>query len=110
MAKIKLDRAKVVRVFQGGKAMKVVETVTVQGNEWSQYFTVWFPQPHGKNEGDMIGVQGSMTHRPGSYQTGDGTTIHTSDVSINNPQLVDAQDAGAVRVENTLDVLDNAPF
>lgn len=106
MAVIKVDRAKVERVFQQGRAMQIVETVNVKGNDIPQRYTVWFDQTHGKNEGDYVGVTGELTHRPGSFQM-NGELIHTSEANINKPQLFEPQ---VTHVQSTLDVLENAPF
>lgn len=108
MAVIKVDRAKVERVFQQGKAMKIVEPITIMGNQSFQRFTVWCNEPHGKSEGDFVSVTGELTHKPSSYEM-NGETIHTSEASINRPQ-VGSVEPQVEYVEKPLDILDNAPF
>lgn len=111
MAIIKIDRAKVVRVFYNDTAMKICETVHGPGGDFSAYYTVWCKGPHGMNVGDTVALKGRVSAKPGQYQTEQGEVVHTADVSVNDPEFFEPASVQEVRtVAHTTDILDNAPF
>lgn len=111
MATTKIERATIERVFWEGKGMKLVEWVKVKGNDIPYRYTAWFNQPHGKAEGDIVGVVGTQTHKAGQFQDKDtGDMVHVAEVSLNDTQLIEPKQPEVVAVQSTLDVMENAPF
>ena len=111
MATIKIDRAKVVRVFYNDTAMKIAETIHGPSGEYSAYYTVWCKGRHGMNVGDWVALTGKVSAKPGQYETDNGEVVHTADVSVNDPEFFQPASVEEVRtVAHTTDILDNAPF
>lgn len=109
MALIMVQDARVTKVFQDGKACRLEETQTIKGQDIQLYYTVWFGRQHGLNENDRVSVKGVSSHRPGQFEI-DGKTIHTAEVHINQPEIMTNKEPEVIPVQQTLDVLGNAPF
>lgn len=99
MAVVKIKDAQVTRVNSKGFGVKVTESNEYAGKTYKTQYTLWFTQPHGLSEGDVVSVSGFLGAKVGDPWTDrDGNERTSVELSVNNPKL-DGFPAPAVRVE-----------
>jgi len=90
MAKIIVENAMVRRVFstQHGWGVSVFETFTRHDkSEGRSYFTLWFKEHPGVEEGQQISASGFHSVRVREYEDAEGVR-HSADVSVNSARLI----------------------
>ena len=110
MAKITVERGRVARVFQDGKALTLEETQTRGSNEFQVYYTVWFGSKHGLKENDRPTISGVCYHKLGEWTDGQGQVRQKAEVHINAPKILEDKEPEMIPVDSPLDILDHAPF
>jgi hypothetical protein len=92
MAIIKLKDAQVARLDSKGFGVQVFESNTFNGETRKTYWKVWFKEPHGLTEGDVVSLSGFHGDRIGEpYVDKDGVTQPgTIQRSINSPRIEEA--------------------
>ena len=94
MAIVQLRDVVVERLNRTGHGVKVAEKYQVQGNDRKTQYTVWFKEPSGLNEGDVVSLSGFLSAKVGDPWTGqDGTERRSVELSVNEPRI-NAQQAG----------------
>src|SRR5690606_36700649 len=95
MAIVNLKDVTVERLNRTGYGVKVAEKYQVQGNDRKTTYTVWFKEPHGLNEGDIISVSGFLGAKVGDPWTGqDGQERRSVELSLNEPRIQGQQAGG----------------
>lgn len=94
MAKVSLNDVQVTRVFWEGKGAQVVEKYTTKNGERETRYALFFDQPHGLQDGQIINVEGLLSANVDEFTKRDGSTGHAVNLKLNNPQVskVDAGD------------------
>lgn len=90
MAKIIVENATVKRVFtsQHGWGVSVYETFKKRDeSEGRNYFTLWFKDAPGVEEGQVVSASGFHSARVREYES-NGETHQTADVSVNSARLI----------------------
>jgi hypothetical protein len=88
MAIVQLKDVVVERLNRTGHGVKVAERYQVQGKDRKTTYTVWFKEPHGLNEGDIISVSGFLGAKVGDPWTGqDGQERRSVELSLNEPRI-----------------------
>ena len=108
MALVKLKDVAVVRVNQTGYGVQVEESNEFQGKTFKQRFTLWFKEPHGLREGDVISASGFLGAKVSDPWTDkEGVERRTAELSLNSPRL----DTGAPQITKPgLPVSNEMPF
>jgi hypothetical protein len=88
MAQVYVNNAMVERVFWEGKGAAVAERFTVQGQERTRRWSLFFDAPHNLREGQIVSVKGLFSDKPETYTRKDGGTGVTSNLTINKPELI----------------------
>ena len=84
------------RVFFNGKGASVVETFQKRdGTEGKSYYTAFFDEPHGLDEGATGKFSGLLSVKGKSYTNKDGDEVNGFDVVLNSARFEPADDAGA---------------
>lgn len=94
VAKVSLNDVQVTRVFWEGKGAQVVEKYTTKNGERETRYALFFDQPHGLQDGQIINVEGLLSANVDEFTKRDGSTGHAVNLKLNNPQVskVDAGD------------------
>ena len=88
MAIVNLKDVTVERLNRTGHGVKVAEKYQVQGNDRKTQYTVWFKEPHGLNEGDIVSLSGFLSAKVGDPWTGnDGQERRSVELSLNEPRI-----------------------
>jgi hypothetical protein len=88
MAKIELTNVEVARVNRNGFGVQVVEARESNGKTFKQRYTLWFTEPHGLGEGDVVSVNGILGAKVGEPWTDkEGNTRQSVELSVNFPKL-----------------------
>lgn len=88
MAIVNLKDVTVERLNRTGHGVKVAEKFQVQGNDRKTQYTVWFKEPHGLNEGDIVSLSGFLSAKVGEPWTGqDGQERRSVELSLNEPRV-----------------------
>jgi hypothetical protein len=88
MAKVILANVKVDGVFWDGKGARVLETLTVNGSDFYQRFSIFFDAPHNLNEGDVLNLEGQLGAKPSTYVKQDGTQGLSANLTVNYPVML----------------------
>jgi len=92
MAITMLKDVEVARVNGKGYGVKVVETNEYKGEKFKTWWTIWFTEPHGLNEGDVITVSGFHSDKIGDpYTDSNGVERRSIERGINSPRLAEGQ-------------------
>jgi hypothetical protein len=84
-----IAEGEVVRTFFDGKGLTFKEVFTKRdGTEGAAYFTAFFTEPHGLDEGDTATFKGNISVTLVSYEK-DGETKYTAKATINNTKAED---------------------
>ena len=88
MAIVNLKDVTVERLNGKGFGVKVAEKFQVQGNDRKTQYTVWFKEPHGLSEGDIVSLSGFLSAKVGDPWTGqDGQERRSVELSLNDPRI-----------------------
>jgi len=93
VAKVSLSDVQVTRVFWEGKGAQVVEKYTTKNGERETRYALFFDQPHGLQDGQIISVDGLLSANVDEFTKRDGSIGHAVNLKLNNPQ-VSKVDAG----------------
>ena len=115
MALIKLKNVTVGRINRNGYGVQVVESNDVKGKTYTQRYTVWFTEPHGLAEGDVVSVSGFLGAKIGEPWTDkEGNTRQSVELSVNSPRMDDsapvAPAAGFTAPAGWTETSDESPF
>lgn len=88
MAKIILSNVEVNRIFWEGKGASVVEKYTSRGEQKQTRYALFFNEPHGLAEGDVVSAEGLLSASIDEYTKQDGTIGRSVALKLNNPQLI----------------------
>lgn len=79
----------VTRTFYDGKGAAIKETFAKRdGTEGAAYYSAFFTEPHGLNEGDSGVFKGNISVSLRSYEK-DNETKFSADATINNTKVED---------------------
>ncbi|KRC52141.1 hypothetical protein ASE16_03575 [Leifsonia sp. Root227] len=88
MAIVKIKDATVTRVNSKGYGVKVTESNESNGKRYKTQYTLWFKEPHGLSEGDVVSVDGFLGAKVGEpWEDRDGNQRVSVELSVNNPKL-----------------------
>jgi hypothetical protein len=74
-------------VFYNGQGASIVETFTKRdGTEGKSYYSAFFTEPHGLDEGDSGVFKGNLSVSLRDYEV-DGLTKYSADATINNTKV-----------------------
>ena len=96
MAIVKLKEVTVTRLNKTGNGVKVTESNESGGKTYKTRFTVWFDEPSGLREGDIVSLSGFLGGKVGDPWTGDdGQERRSVEYSINSPRIDAGESNGA---------------
>jgi hypothetical protein len=98
MAKVVVENALVERIFWEGKGAAVSEKFVVQGSERTRRWSIFFDEPHGLQEGQVISVQGLFSDKPETFQKKDGTVGVSSNLTINKPTITAGEQSNKIGI------------
>lgn len=85
---IAIVNGKVNRVFYNGLGASIVETFQKRdGTEGNSYYTAFFDEPHGLEEGAEGKFSGLLSVKARSYENKDGETVNTADAVLNSARF-----------------------
>ena len=88
------------RTFFDGKGAEVVEVFKKRdGSEGKTRWSIFFDEPHGLSEGDVIEVSGMHGDKVDEWQNRDGETVHSVKRTLNKARLANGATSDATTRE-----------
>ena len=110
MAIVKLKEVTVTRLNNTGNGVQVTETNESGGKTYKTRFTVWFDEPSGLREGDIVSLSGFLGAKVGDPWTGDDNQERRSvEFSINKPRIDTGEADRATSEATTTEPWGNPP-
>ena len=82
------------RTFFDGKGASVVETFQKRdGTEGKSYYTAFFDEPHGLDEGATGKFSGLLSAKAREYQDKDGNARVSADIVLNSARFEPSEDS-----------------
>lgn len=89
MAFINSNESTVTRTFFNGLGVMVEEKFTVEGEERSVKYKLWFNEDQKLNEGDVISWEGNPAAKLNEFTGKDGELVRHAEINVNNAKLKD---------------------